>query len=260
MHINLTSGGVASAVSLFRLVERFPREEIVSLFCDTKMEDEDLYRFNADFARATGIPLTTIADGRDPWQVFFDEKYLGNSLVDPCSRILKRSISNRFIREQFTPENCTRYVGFYLDESDRLRTLTERLLPWKVESALHWKPAMCEADARRFLVEKGIRLPRLYALGFGHNNCGGFCIKAGHAHFERLLLTMPERYAYHEAKEQEIREYLQKDVSILRDRTDGKSKPLTLKAFRERVQAGLAVPGLFDGMTGCSCFADSDPA
>jgi len=95
-------------------------------------------------------------------------------------------------------------------------------------------------------------LPRLYKWA-EHNNCGGFCVKAGQAHFARLLHNMPERYAYHESEEQVFRTRTGKDVAIMRDRSGGDTKPLTMKAFRESIQNG----GLFDqdDEGGCNCFA-----
>jgi hypothetical protein len=94
-------------------------------------------------------------------------------------------------------------------------------------------------------------------MGFAHNNCGGFCVKAGQAHFVTLFKAMPERYAYHERKEQEIRALLG-DVSILRDRRgDGETKPLTLQALRERYEAGGQID-MFD-IGGCGCFVDQEP-
>ena len=102
------------------------------------------------------------------------------------------------------------------------------------------------------LSEAGIEAPRLYRLGFPHNNCGGFCIKAGQAHFALLYRTMPERYAYHERREQELREFLDKDVAILRDRTGGKTRPMTMREFRERLEANGQIDLLEWG--GCACF------
>ena len=91
-------------------------------------------------------------------------------------------------------------------------------------------------------------------MGFPHNNCGGFCVKAGQAHFKHLLEQMPERYAYHENKEQELRSYLDKDVAILRDRRGGTTKPLTLKDLRLRlVNDGEVDP--YD-WGGCGCFSE----
>ena len=97
----------------------------------------------------------------------------------------------------------------------------------------------------------GIEPPRLYAMGFSHNNCGGFCIKAGQGQFANLLRVMPERYAYHEEQEERIRDLLG-DVSILRNRRGGQTTPLTLRALRERIQAGQSID-MFDGGDACGC-------
>lgn len=108
----------------------------------------------------------------------------------------------------------------------------------------------------------GIKPPRLYAFGFPHNNCGGFCVKAGFAQFALLLRTMPERYAFHERKEEETRQILKAkncsswDFSVLSDRRgDGKKKTLTLRQFRKRIEAGES----FDrnDWGGCGCALDT---
>jgi hypothetical protein len=98
-----------------------------------------------------------------------------------------------------------------------------------------------------WLKREGIRPPRLYEMGFAHNNCGGFCVKAGQGHFANLLRTMPDRYAFHEEKEQAIRHFLGKDVSILKD-------GLTLKSLREKIESRGEID-LFE-IGGCGCFAD----
>jgi hypothetical protein len=70
---------------------------------------------------------------------------------------------------------------------------------------------------------------------------------------ELLLREHPDRYAFHEAEEQGLREYLDKDVAVLRDRTGGTVVPLTLRRFRERIEDQ---PDLFDpaDFGGCGCF------
>ncbi len=97
-------------------------------------------------------------------------------------------------------------------------------------------------------------------------NCGGFCVKAGKAHFKNLLKTKRARYLYHERREQEFRGFIGKDVSILTDqiRIPGEKKyrkeTLTLKQFRERIEAqgeGLLQIDFEDsGGGGCGCFSD----
>jgi hypothetical protein len=85
--------------------------------------------------------------------------------------------------------------------------------------------------------ERGLEPSESYDEGFAHDNCGGFCIKQGQRGFINLLAKRPGNYRYHEDKEQEFREMVGKDVSILRDRTGGTTKPLTLRVLRERIEA-----------------------
>jgi hypothetical protein len=67
---------------------------------------------------------------------------------------------------------------------------------------------------------------------------------------------MPERYAYHERKEQEFREKFGWDVSFLRSRIGGESKPLTLRILRETADQQT---DLFD-WGGCGCFTPEEVA
>ena len=79
----------------------------------------------------------------------------------------------------------------------------------------------------------------LRRLGFSHNNCGGFCCKAGQGHFAHLLKVLPHVYAEHEAKEEAMRQMLDRDISILVDRRGGgRRRPLTLRQLRLRIETG----------------------
>jgi hypothetical protein len=95
-------------------------------------------------------------------------------------------------------------------------------------------------------------------------NCGGFCVKAGHSQFAHLLKTLPEVYRYHEQKEQEFRDFIGRgDVSILRDRRGGVTRPLTMRDLRLRLEKG-ALEGLdlcgFQGGCGCMLDDSDEPA
>lgn len=134
-------------------------------------------------------------------------------------------------------------------------------------------PFLDRDEFQRACIDAGIEVPRLYKAGFEHNNCGGFCVRAGQAPMARLLHQHPDRYAFHEAEEQSLRDYLGKDVAVLNDRTqEGREAarrpdgtlpnrvPLTLTRFRERIEAD---PSLFDDsdVGGCGCFvAEEVPA
>lgn len=248
------SGGVGSWATARRVRERWGLDGLQLLFADTLIEDEDVYRFLDEAAADIGAPLERVADGRDPWQVFRDERYIGNTRVDPCSRVLKRELMRRWLDERFDPASTVVYLGIDWSEAHRIERAAPRWAPWTVEAPLCEPPYGSKADLIDELRAAGIEPPRLYAMGFPHANCGGFCVKAGQAQFALLLDSMPDRYREHEAKEEELRQYLDADVSILRDRTGGTTKPLTMRRFREQREAGAACDGFDWG--GCGCAVD----
>lgn len=234
-HLVMYSGGVCSWAAAKRVVERHGKEGVVLLFADTKMEDEDLYRFLDESAENVGVPLVKIADGRNPWEVMNDAKIIGNSHIDPCSRVLKRELMNKWRDAYCDVETATIHLGLSWDEDDRVRRVQKRALPWRYEAPMADKPWVSKTEMFHDLKAQNIKAPRLYAMGFPHNNCGGFCVKAGQAHFALLLRTMPERYAYHEAQEEAMRAKVG-NHSVMRSRIGGVSAPLSMKEFRERLE------------------------
>ena len=77
----------------------------------------DLYRFIREAAADIGAPLVTVTEGRTPWDVFRDVRFLGNSRVDPCSRVLKREPLRKWLVENTDPSECTIYLGIGWDET-----------------------------------------------------------------------------------------------------------------------------------------------
>lgn len=251
------SGGVGSWAAAKRVAELHGTDDLTLLFSDTLMEDEDLHRFLDEAARNVGGTLVKLVEGRTPWQVFSDVRFLGNSRVDPCSKILKRQIADKWLLAHCDPARTIVYVGIDWSESHRYDRLRDRRREdgWQYEAPMCDAPYLSKPMMLDLLASQGIAPPRLYAMGFAHNNCGGFCIKAGLGHFTMLLHNMPERYRYHEAKEQELRDQLgRQDVTILRDWATDPPTNITLRELRERIEAGQQ-PDLFD-IGGCGCFVD----
>ncbi|MGG1531410.1 phosphoadenosine phosphosulfate reductase family protein [Brevibacillus agri] len=261
-HVVMYSGGIGSWAAAKRVAQEYGTDDLILLFTDTKCEDEDLYRFLEEGAKNIGGQLVWLEEGRDIWEVFKAVKYLGNTRVDPCSRILKRELSRKWIEENFQPDEAILYVGIDYTEYHRYSKNQMFWQPYTVKAPMCEQPYMDKRDMMRWLGQEGIKAPRLYELGFSHNNCGGFCVKAGQAQFYTLLKTMPERYAYHEQKEQELFEYLGKKVPFLRQTRNGKTVYVSLKDFREQIaeaeqnqrDIGEQID-MFD-FGGCGCFSD----
>lgn len=258
IHVVQYSGGVGSWAAAKVVAEIKPPEDpLILLFSDTLMEDEDLYRFlHESAANVAGGELVIITEGRDPWQVFRDKRFLGNSRIDPCSYYLKRMFIRAWLEEHCDVESTVCYLGIDWTESHRYTKAARYWEPWRVEAPLVDRIDIDKQKIFDWLEAEGIRRPRLYDMGFAHNNCGGFCVKAGQGHFKLLLEKMPERYAEHESREEEMRQFLDKDVAILTDRRGGGKRPLTLRELRERVEAEQEVDELDIG--GCNCIGD-DP-
>jgi hypothetical protein len=253
-HVVMFSGGIGSWAAAKRVAADHGTAKLTLLFADTKTEHADTYRFLRESAANVGGELVEIADGRDIWQVFEDERFLGNTRVDPCSRILKRDLADRWQKEHCDPDDTVIYVGIDWSESHRFERLRERKKPWRVEAPLCDPPYLTKRQMRDWATREGLADQVLYRIGASHANCGGGCIKMGLGGFARLLANLPEQYAVWEAGEERLREKLG-NVSILRDRTGGQSRPITLRELREKLQGGGQVD-MFD-IGGCGCFTEA---
>jgi hypothetical protein len=254
-HVVMYSGGIGSWAAAKRVSAQHGTENLTLLFCDTKVEDQDTYRFLREGAANVGGQLVEIADGRTIWEVFRDERYLGNTMADPCSKILKRKLADKWLDQNCDQARTTIYVGIDWTEEHRYQRLAERRKPWSYQAPLCQPPYLSKLDLHVWAAREGLKRQRLYDLGMPHANCGGGCIKAGVGHFAKLYKALPEVFAHWETEEEKLREQLG-DVSILRDRTGGATNRLTLRALRERLEREETVD-VWD-IGGCGCFVDSD--
>lgn len=109
--------------------------------------------------------------------------------------------------------------------------------------------------------KRGLKNPKLYRLGFPHNNCGGACVKAGISHFVLLNKRLPAvfwRWAAEELYTQSINQKRGRECwyfTILKDRRGGETKPLSLIELAYRIEAGENFP--LDEWGGCGCSATS---
>jgi hypothetical protein len=252
------SGGLTSFEALRRTIERYGKEETHPIFADTLAEDPDLYRFLVDQERYFGLTFHRAVDGRTPWQVMKDEGYITmhypGGTVAPCSRILKREIIDSQLSLQYRPGTYTRVFGYEWAEVSRMEDLRDAVYPQPVWFPLNEPPYVDKCHISAFLESIGIAVPQMYKDGFEHNNCGGECVKAGQAHWAHLFFVRPDRYLHAEGQEEEIRQHLGKDISILKDRRGGTTKPMTLRAFRLRLASGDTDYDK-DDWGGCGCFA-----
>lgn len=255
-HIIQFSGGVNSFATAKNVVDRYGNKDVILLFADTKIEDEDLYIFLEQTSKFLDAKLIRLEDGRDPWELFKQNKIIPGHNRAPCSITLKREMCRRWIKKNFAPHECIIYLGFDWMEQHRHHLAFEKWTPYKAESPLIEDLSY---DKDKFMAkfhDWGINIPRLYKMGFSHNNCGGFCVKAGKAHFLNLYRNMPERFMLHAQKEKELQEYLGKSFTILKENKDKTKRYISLYELAERAdEIAETEEGKFE-FGACGCFSD----
>lgn len=264
-HIVMFSGGIGSWATAKRVAEQHGTENLFLLFTDVKGnnpsphvgEDEDTYRFIDDAVANIGGHYVYLNTGKDIWDVFKQRRFLGNSRQANCSFELKQKPARQWLEANCDPETTIVYVGIDWTETHRIEAIERNYLPYIAKAPMTEAPFLSKRQMIAWAESEGLKPPRLYQLGFAHNNCGGGCVRAGQGQFKQLLALMPERFAEWERQEQGIREHLDKEVSILKRTTNGEKQTLTLTQLRQEIGSQ---PSLIDDsdLGGCGCFVDFD--
>jgi len=259
------SGGIGSWAAAKLVAEEFGTNDLFLVFADVKGqsinphigEDEDTYRFISQAVENIGGEFVYLNEGRNIWEVFKDKRFLGNSRLANCSHLLKQKPAREWLDANCDPLETVVYVGIDWSETHRLPAIVRNYLPYKAEAPLTLPPYLDKNELIAWAKREGITTPRLYDLGFSHNNCGGGCVRAGQGQFKKLLDVMPERFATWEAEEEKMRMFLDKDVAILNEVVAGVKRPLPLVELRRRAESEPKQIDMFD-IGGCGCFFEDD--
>jgi hypothetical protein len=243
---------------------------VVNLFADVMIEHKDLYEFNQRAADLLGVPITRISLEISPWHLFRKEGLIGNDRSPICSIRLKREPLNAWMASHFELDSqqgnalfepAAVAIGFDFEEYHRLVDFQNAHPTWRVMAPMTepplWDKCRMISEARRL----GFKTPELYVLGFPHNNCGGACVKAGISHFVHLYRVLPAKFLEWELEEQATQQEFRRrgienwNFTILKDRRGGKTKPLSLRELRLRIDAGEEFDKYEWGGCGCGAAA-----
>lgn len=257
-HVISIGGGIASTWLLVdRVLANYPRDTIHAVICPVDNEHPDLWRFCDAVSAKYGLPIHRIGESKDIWQIFFETRMMGNPFADPCSRILKREKMATYMK-QYPQTETVLHVGITAGEIDRMMAIRRNWTKqgYHVEADLANEPQLPREKLIAMCQREFGFVPQLYLEGFHHNNCSGFCVKAGKGQMARLLYYHPDIFRYHERMEATHQRFFCHDNTIMRDEfaRGGKrwADPLSLKDFRLRMEMRWRdmLPGFdpFDGL------------
>lgn len=295
-HLIFFSGGIGSWKVADIVSKKHASENTYCMFTDTLIEDNDLYRFMLEawseiYKKERPVELIKrakclfqpyqdmdirkeqleslrvdsmeyfnnviwLSEHMDVWDIYKKTRFLGNSRIAKCSHVIKQDLADKYVRSNFSEEDTILYLGIDWTEVHRKKGPLKNWQPYKVEFPLCDEHMVFKEELFNELDKLKIKVPELYELGFSHNNCGGFCCRAGQGHFLNLLKQKPELYSYHENKEKEFIDYIGKDVSILKRTVNKQVERLTLEKLRSLYETGKEESIDKLDMGGCGCFLE----
>lgn len=197
-----------------------------------------------------------------PWYLFEAQDFIGNSRVAPCSAIIKQRLAKEYIKHTFPDKDIEVIFGIDWSESHRMKAPIKHWSPFvsNVDFPLNREPWSTSDKRQERLINDGVGLPEMYALGFPHHNCGGFCCKAGQGHFKLLMEKLPKVFEYHADKEAKLASRLKaatgKEYSLMTKHINGIKSSYTLRQLEADVK-GLEPVDEYD-LSGCGCFVTED--
>ena len=263
-HVVSFSSGLSSALTATRVIERYGNTHTSLVFMDTLFEDEDNYRFMAEFEQKFNVEIIRLVEGRTPYEVSRAQHVIPNQKLAPCTFRLKIEVFRAWLDKQEKP--LTVNIGYDFSEMHRCEPTRKNYesLGYSVDFPLLWQPIEYRPYTQVARENWGIEPPRMYVMGYTHANCGGRCVKQGQGDWLRTLSNFPERYAEIEMWEQEMRDHpKRKDYALLRSQTNGNTVPRTLTDLRKRYEGKrLDAPLLcgLDEQSACvHCWVEDDP-
>ena len=171
------SCGAASAVAAKKTLEKYGDTHNVRIINNPiAEEDVDNRRFLKDVEAWLGVTIESAVNTKYPnascVEVWDKRRFMSGPQGAPCTLELKKQA-----RRDWEDKNHTDFIvlGFTAEEEKRHKhfIMTERpnLLPILIEAGI------TKADCFRILQEAGIKLPRIYEMGYPNANCIG-CVKA----------------------------------------------------------------------------------
>jgi len=180
------SCGASSAV-LAKIASQI-YDNILIVYCDTGGEHESNKKFLKDIEKWIGQPIQIVKNPKyiDHFDVFRKVKYISGVQGAACAKRLKIDM-----KKHFSEPDDIHLFGYTIEEVKRAENFDARhseLTEWLLINEGITKP-----DCLGLLWRAGIELPKMYDLGYNHNNCIG-CCKGGAGYWNKIRKDFPHHF------------------------------------------------------------------
>lgn len=227
------SRGAASAVAAKLTVDLYGAKHDVRIINNPiKEEDKDGERFQRDVEAWIGRSFESATCSKYPSgsivEVWARERFMSGPKGAPCTKFLKK-----YARQEWEMRNHADWhvLGFGAEERARAERfmLTERpnLLPILVYQGI------TREGAARYLHAAGIRLPRIYDMGYPNGNCPGCSKATSPTYWNHVRVKHPEVFKERAALSRELGAKLVrvKGKRIFLDDLDPNAKGRSMKSM-----------------------------
>lgn len=191
------SAGITSAVACKMALEMYEDVELFYIHIDTAHPDNE--RFKTDCENWYGKEINTVRSDNfyDQFHVIEKTGAVNTPYGAPCTRVLKKEVRfkleleyqktlfnhNEILNQiwgfEFTKKEVNRAIRHGQQYSD-----TKPLFPL-IEKGLD------KNQCAGILLTAGIKLPKMYELGYSNNNCIG-CVKGGKGYWNKIRVDFPD--------------------------------------------------------------------
>jgi hypothetical protein len=186
------SCGAASAVATkLAISDNAGKLPLVVARCIVREEHPDNDRFANDCEAWFGVPITNLMneayDG-SIHAVIEKRKYVSGVGGAPCTGLLKKQV-----REEFQRPTDRHVFGYCAEEQDRWDHFLDANNIDAISPLID--RGLEHADCLAMVKDAGIKLPKMYKLGYQHNNCIG-CVKAtGAGYWNKIRVDFPAQFS-----------------------------------------------------------------
>jgi hypothetical protein len=158
--------------------------------CIVREEHPDNDRFAADCENWFGVPITNLLNEKydgSIYNVFRARSYISGVSGAPCTLELKKNV-----RIAFQRPNDRHVFGYCVEEQDRFDRFVDAnnldvCVPLIENQLTH-------SNTLAMVVSAGITLPKMYLLGYKHNNCVGCCKATGQGYWNKIRSDFPQAF------------------------------------------------------------------